>query len=184
MDDKFLLPIKVLLDDNYKEFIPFVPTNAVMQYGTGKTVEELFAERYTKKEVDKIIQDLGTLMRLCGIIDSRSELPSDPKPGDAYIIRNGDNATEVVWIGEKWEDLGPLIDLSPYDTIEDVNAKLAANSKADQAYAKQQADKALADAKTYTDGAIDTFKDELNEYIYPIPTERIEAIFTEVLTNE
>lgn len=182
MDDIFMLPIKVLLDDNYKEFIPFVPVNAVMQYGTGKTAEELFAERYTKEEVDKIIQDLGTLVRLCGIIDSRDELPSNPKPGDAYIIRNDNNATEVVWIGEKWEDLGPLIDLTPYDTIEDVNAKLASNSTTDQAYAKAQADKALADGKTYTDEEIEQFKSELNEYVYPIPVTRVEEIVTEVLS--
>ena len=36
-------PIKVLMDKNKKPFIPFVPTSAIVENGTGRTLEEILA---------------------------------------------------------------------------------------------------------------------------------------------
>lgn len=180
-EDIFMLPIKVLLDDYYKEFIPFVPVNAVLQYGTGKTAEELFAERYTKDEVDKIIEELGTLLRLAGICNSRSELPKTAKPGDVWIVKEAANATEVVWLNDGWEDLGPLIDLTPYALISDVKKWIADNASSDQAYADTKTSAALKESKDYTDTSIETFKNELSEYVKSIPVARVEEIVKGVL---
>lgn len=184
MEELIQLPIKVLLDDNYKEFIPFVPTNALFQYGTGKTAEELFAERYTKEEVDKLIEELGTLLRLAGIVNSRSDLPKTAKPGDVYIINEATNATEVVWLGEKWEDLGPLIDLTQYVLVTDAKEWIANCLNESKKYTDSKTDSLLSDAEQYTDDKLESFKEELSNYVKAIDPERVASIVTEVLYSE
>lgn len=153
------LPIKVLLDAKRNPFIPFITTNAVLIDGAEGTLYDLLMNIYNKQEVDKIIADLGTLQRLCGKLNSVEELPTDASAGDTYIVITGTgNSTEYMYIGDKWEELGPFIDLSGYDTKEEVNKKLEdldrdiknEISKADEATLKA--------AKEYT-------QDELNAYV-------------------
>lgn len=134
------LPIKVLLDYKKEPFVPYIPVNYILVGDGDRTAQDLFDERYTKEEVDEIIKSLGTLQRLCGRVDTKEQLPEDPKPGDTWIVgTTGQNSSEWMYIGDQWEELGPFIDFSPYSTTEEMDAAIA---------------KALDAAKSYTDTRI------------------------------
>lgn len=115
-------PIKMLLDEDKNPFFPLVTTDTIVENNTDKTAADLFNDRYTKEEVDKLFADLGTLQRLCGRVATYDDLPSNPKNGDTYIVGDGtSNDTEYMWLGDKWEQLGPLVDLSMYYTKDQVD---------------------------------------------------------------
>lgn len=123
-----LYPIKVLLDANKKPFIPFITSTSIVVDGTEYTVQDMFDMRYTKEEVDAIIQSLGTLQRLRGRVDTYEELLliEGQQAGDTYIVGTSDTENaEYMWIGEKWEKLGPLVDLTDYYNKADIDALLA-----------------------------------------------------------
>lgn len=167
-------PIKMLLDEKKNPFFPVVTIDTVLVNETEQTAADMFADRYTKAEIDKIIADLGTLQRLCGKVNSIEALPNNARPGDTYIVTDASgNNSEYMYIGDKWEELGPMIDLSGYDTSEEVDAKLSSlkdnvnetaetNSAEALKQAQQYADTkaatlatdALTDAKAYTDEVI------------------------------
>ena len=102
-------PIKMLLDEFKRPFFPLVTVDTIVTNNSDKTLKELFDDRYTKAEVDKIISDLGTLQRLRGTVNSYEELLAieNPLPGDTYIllVESGINA-EYMYIGDRWEMLG------------------------------------------------------------------------------
>lgn len=102
-------PIKMLLDELKRPFFPLVTIDTIVTNNSDKTLKELFDDRYTKAEVDKIISDLGTLQRLRGTVNSYEELLAieNPLPGDTYIllVESGINA-EYMYIGDRWEMLG------------------------------------------------------------------------------
>lgn len=102
-------PIKMLLDELKRPFFPLVTIDTIVTNNSDKTLKELFEDRYTKAEVDKIISDLGTLQRLRGTVNSYEELLAieNPMPGDTYIllVESGVNA-EYMYIGDRWEMLG------------------------------------------------------------------------------
>lgn len=102
-------PIKMLLDELKRPFFPLVTIDTIVTNNSDKTLKELFEDRYTKAEVDKIISDLGTLQRLRGTVNSYEELLAieNPLPGDTYIllVESGINA-EYMYIGDRWEMLG------------------------------------------------------------------------------
>ena len=145
-------PIKMLLDEKKNPFFPVVTTDSVLVNGTEQTAADLFADRYTKAEIDKIIADLGTLQRFCGKVDSIASLPNNAKPGDTYIVTDvSGNNSEYMYIGDKWEELGPMVDLSGYDTSEEINAKLSALKDNVNGTAEANSAEALKQAKQYTD---------------------------------
>ena len=102
-------PIKMLLDELKRPFFPLVTIDTIVTNNSDKTLKELFEDRYTKAEVDKIISDLGTLQRLRGTVNSYEELLAieNPLPGDTYIllVESGINS-EYMYIGDRWELLG------------------------------------------------------------------------------
>ena len=123
-----LYPIKVLLDKDRNVFIPFLPADAIPINGSNETVAVALANRYTKAEVDAIIQGLGTLQVLRGRIATRADLDNiqNPQAGDTYIVGTGTtNNSEWMWLGNAWEELGPMIDLSGYYTKTEVDNLLA-----------------------------------------------------------
>lgn len=168
-------PIKLLKDENQRPFIPFVLMSAVFIDGTDKTVASLFADIYTKEEIDQIIQNLGTLQRLCGRVPTVEDLPNDPNPGDTYIVGPlNQDCDEYMYVGDAWERLGKMTDLSGYYTSSETDAAIEAKAVAltaaltdsmdnkdlailntAKAYAEGQATaasaSAIASAKTYTD---------------------------------
>ena len=58
-----LVPIKILLDEAKKPFVPYVPTNAVLVQGTDKTLQDELDNIYTKAETDEVVNtgDANTL---------------------------------------------------------------------------------------------------------------------------
>ena len=118
-----LYPIKVLLDKDRNIFIPFLPADAIPINGSDETVAGALANRYTKAEIDAIIQGLGTLQVLRGRVATRADLDNiqNPQAGDTYIVgTETTNNSEWMWIGDTWEELGPMIDLSAYYTKEEI----------------------------------------------------------------
>lgn len=145
-------PIKMLLDEKKNPFFPVVTIDSVLVNGTEQTAADMFADRYTKAEIDKIIADLGTLQRLCGKVNSIEALPNNARPGDTYIVTNvSGNNSEYMYIGDKWEELGPMVDLSGYDTSEEVDAKLSSLKDSVNETAEANSAEALKQAKQYTD---------------------------------
>lgn len=129
-----LYPIKVLLDKDRNIFIPFLPADAIPINGSDETVAGALANRYTKAEVDAIIQGLGTLQVLRGRVDTRADLDNiqNPQAGDTYIVGTATtNNSEWMWIGDTWEELGPMIDLSAYYTKEEITNLLASYTTVD-----------------------------------------------------
>ena len=129
-----LYPIKVLLDKDRNIFIPFLPADAIPINGSDETVAGALANRYTKAEVDAIIQGLGTLQVLCGRVDTRADLDNiqNPQAGDTYIVGTATtNNSEWMWIGDTWEELGPMVDLSAYYTKEEITNLLASYTTVD-----------------------------------------------------
>ena len=152
--NKNYYPIKLLFDEKMKPFIPLVTVDCVLVQGTDKSAQDLFDERYTKEEVDKIITDLGTLQRLCGTLNTYQELQAieNPKPGDTYIIKNTNtsgNYQEYMYIGTKWEELGPFVDLSNYATHSDVDAKIEAYNTTIRAFIAAEDAGVLEAAKAF-----------------------------------
>ena len=162
-------PIKMLLDEGRNPFFPLVTIDTVLINGTDKTAADLFAERYTKTEVDNIIASLGTLQRLCGRVATVADLPVDPRPGDTYIVT--DRSSEFMFIGDTWEELGPMLDLSGYDTSEQIDVKVNNAKDVAAADATTKANESLAQAKQYTDTSLNAIpanyynKDEINNLI-------------------
>ena len=152
-----LYPIKVLLDANKKPFIPFITSTSIVVDGTEYTVQDMFDMRYTKEEVDAIIQSLGTLQRLRGRVDTYEDLLliEGQQAGDTYIVGTSDTEnSEYMWIGEKWEKLGPLVDLTDYYNKADIDALLA-SADANIAGAIAQGDnETLNLAKNYAEDKI------------------------------
>lgn len=148
-------PIKMLLDEGRNPFFPLVTVDTVLVNGSDKTVADLFAERYTKTEVDNIIASLGTLQRLCGKVNSVDELPTDARPGDTYIVigASGNNA-EYMYIGDAWEQLGPMSEMSGFYTSDEVNALLQAQQDAILSSVEAKDTEILKQAKQYTDSNI------------------------------
>lgn len=122
-------PVKMMLDEHRQPFFPFTTIDSVLVNNSDKTAADLFAERYTKEEVDQIISDLGTLQRLCGRVDTVEDLYEieNPQPGDTYLVGTvPENNSEWMYIGDEWEELGPMVDLSVYYLKTEVDALLLA----------------------------------------------------------
>lgn len=123
MNETFKYPIKVLLDENRNIFIPFITSNAVLVSGTNENVAQQIANRYTKAEVDALIEGLGTLQRIVGRVDTYEELPATGNQnGDTWLVglASASNHAEYMYINGSWEALGPLIDLENYLDISKV----------------------------------------------------------------
>ena len=123
-----LYPIKVLLDKDRNVFIPFLPANAIPINGTDETVASALENRYTKDEVDNIIKSLGTIQVLRGRVNTYEDLLAieNPRAGDVYIVGTSDTENaEYMYIGNTWERLGPMVDLSNLVTIDDLINRLS-----------------------------------------------------------
>ena len=175
-------PIKMLLDEDKNPFFPLVTTDAIVENNTDKTAADLFNDRYTKEEVDKLFADLGTLQRLCGRVATYDDLPSNPKNGDTYIVGDGtSNDTEYMWLGDKWEQLGPLVDLSMYYTKDQVDGLINALKAQLQENINTGDTNTLNTAKGYTDALKTTVGDNTN--LNTADKSTLVAAINEVLTK-
>lgn len=175
-------PIKMLLDEDKNPFFPLVTTDTIVENNTDKTAADLFNDRYTKEEVDKLFADLGTLQRLCGRVATYDDLPSNPKNGDTYIVGDGtSNDTEYMWLGDKWEQLGPLVDLSMYYTKDQVDGLISALKAQLQENINTGDTNTLNTAKGYTDALKTTVGDNTN--LNTADKSTLVAAINEVLTK-
>lgn len=68
------------------------------------------AKKYTKEEIAK----LGTIQVLKGRVDTYADLLkiANPQPGDVYIVgRPEEENNEYIYVGDEWEELGPILEL-------------------------------------------------------------------------
>ena len=78
-----------------------------------------------KKYVNTRIADMGTLQRLQGRVDTYDDLLniSNPQSGDTYVVGTpSEENSEYMFIGDEWEKLGPMLDLSNLYTKPEVDA--------------------------------------------------------------
>ena len=145
-------PVKVMLDHNHRPFFPFITPDVIVVNDSDESMMDLFNDRYTKEEVDAIIASLGTLQRICGTVNSVSDLPETAENGDTYIVLTGTgNNNEFMWINNGWEELGPLVDLTGYYTKQEVDNAIA-GATATIVLNYEAADATiLQNAKDYTD---------------------------------
>lgn len=68
-----------------------------------------------RKYVNTKIASMGTLQRLKGRVNTYNDLLniSNPQPGDTYVVGTPEEEnSEYMYIGDEWERLGPLVDIS------------------------------------------------------------------------
>ena len=70
-----------------------------------------------RKYADNKIQDLGTIQRLAGRVETVEDLENieNPQTGDVYIVGTKEQEnSEYIFVGDEWEELGPLFDTSSF----------------------------------------------------------------------
>lgn len=154
-------PVKLLEDDNHVPFIPFVTADAVFINGTDETAYQWFMDRYTKAEIDKKFEDLGTVMDFKGVVETENELPESAEAGDVYLVLHYQEGTithGIIWDGEKWVDMGTPINLDDYYTKTEVDSNIATavsnSAAAERVITTNAIADALASANNYTDDSI------------------------------
>lgn len=148
-------PIKMLLDELKRPFFPLVTIDTIVTNNSDKTLRQLFEDRYTKAEVDKIISDLGTLQRLRGTVASYEELLAieNPMPGDTYILlTESGNNSEYMYIGDKWELLGPIASYTDVYSKEVIDEMLLALKQELNTKTEQDDAEVLSQAKAHAEG--------------------------------
>lgn len=56
-------------------------------------------------------EELGTVFKFKGVVPTSTDLPEDNNlVGDVYYVT--EDSAEFVWLGDSWEKLGPVVDLS------------------------------------------------------------------------
>ena len=161
-------PIKMLLDELQRPFFPLVTIDTIVTNNSDKTLRQLFEDRYTKAEVDKLISDLGTLQRLRGTVNSYEELLAieNPMPGDTYIllVETGNN-TEYMYIGDKWEVLGTTASYTDVYSKEVVDKMLLALKQELNTKTERDDAEVLSQAKAHAEGLFANIPDpNLDEY--------------------
>lgn len=161
-------PIKMLLDEFKRPFFPLVTIDTIVTNNSDKTLKELFDDRYTKAEVDKIISDLGTLQRLRGTVNSYEELLAieNPLPGDTYIllVESGINA-EYMYIGDRWEMLGTTATYTDVYSKEVIDEMLLALKQEINTKSELDDAEVLSQAKIYAENLFANVpKPNLDEY--------------------
>lgn len=119
------LPVKVLLDENKKPFVPYMTTDTVFYGDTDKTVSETLdaavkevtdlSESVTElsKEVNAKIETVFTYKGNVANYNALQQIVN-PSVGDVYNALDTDK--NYAWNGSKWDDLGGIVDLSDYCT--------------------------------------------------------------------
>lgn len=106
-------------------------------------------DAYTKTEVDAKV---SSVYKYKGSVANESALPTEGQVvGDVYNLE--DTGMNVAWTGEGWDNLGSVIDLTPYLTKKDAGKTYAAKATTLEGYG-------ITDA--YTQSAVDT---ELNKKV-------------------
>ena len=93
--------------DSYKTK-PAIPNKFLNPDGTYSTLEELIA--------GSVSSDLFIVVE---------ELPDEGEANKIYLLVDGDELIEYIWINNKWDPIGTVgIDISQYSTTEEMNAAI------------------------------------------------------------
>lgn len=88
------------------------------------------ADAYTKTEVDAKV---SSVYKYKGSVANQAALPTEGQVvGDVYNLE--DTGMNVAWTGEGWDNLGSVIDLTPYLTKEDAGKTYAAKATTLEGY--------------------------------------------------
>jgi phage-related tail fiber protein len=88
------------------------------------------ADVYTKTEVNTKV---SSVYKYKGSVTNESALPTEGQVvGDVYNLE--DTGMNVAWTGEGWDNLGSVIDLTPYLTTEDAGKTYAAKATTLEGY--------------------------------------------------
>lgn len=85
-------------------------------------LDENLANYATKEELDEVKEDMSILYHYCGSVENYEALYAieEPKVGDVYNVEL--DGMNMAWNGDRWDELGSLIDLEPYLQKTDVDA--------------------------------------------------------------
>lgn len=93
----------------------------------GQTVMGIVQANQTadRKYTDDKISALGSVLNFKGTKATIAELPTDGKVGDVWHVTAKSAEYVCTAVGNHWEELGSVIDLSAYETITDAETKIA-----------------------------------------------------------
>ena len=126
-----------------------LPEEAVTVDDLSTTLEDYATTVY----VDEKVSSLGAALKVVGKVDTTGDLPQSAKAGDIYLVPEGDETAEYVYVeGSGFEKLGTTtkVDLSAYATTTSVDEKIAeVNASIEETNTAVEA--AITTAKEYTD---------------------------------
>lgn len=80
----------------------------------GLTAKKVYA--ILNGKIQKVASGIGTAIFYAGSVATENDLPSSPEVGALYNIESdssyGSAGMNVAWTGEKWDSMGPTINLS------------------------------------------------------------------------
>lgn len=171
------LPVKVLLDENKKPFVPYMNTDTVFYRDSDKTVSETLDEAVGEvtalaETVDDLAKEVAakieTVFTYKGSVSNYNALTqiTNPNIGDVYNVLDTDK--NYAWSGSKWDDLGGIVDLSDYCTedrmlyIIEEHSKILGDMLTNQMnnalleyYTKKETDKLVNDALSNAEVDVD-----------------------------
>lgn len=120
--------------DSYKAK-PALPNKFLNPDGTYSTLNEIIASM--------VDTDLFIMV---------NELPAKGENNKIYLLVDGDELVEYIWVNNKWDPVGTVdIDISQYSTTEEMNQAIAT---------------ALQSAKDYTDAQLENIKFDYQVFVW------------------
>lgn len=111
---------------------------------------------YVRTAIEDLKEQIGSPLHFKGVVETEEDLHNieNPQIGDVYQVthaQSGNNA-EFAYTESGWIELGTIIDLTGYATIEDVTTAVDTGVENARVYTDTAVGSALSEAKTYADG--------------------------------
>ena len=159
---------------------------------------------FVQTAIEALKEYIGSPLHFKGIVDTEEDLHNIENPGigDVYQVthaQSGSNA-EFVYTENGWVELGTIIDLSGYATIDDLtnavdtaeeNCRVYTDTAVENAvseaksYADTVSGTALSDAKSYTDDKVSSEAERANNYADSVAAAALDSSkeYTESVVN-
>lgn len=142
------LPVKVLLDENKKPFVPYMTTRTVLSEVGEQTLEE---------EMNALRESVAAIptnvMKYKGSVANYAALQQITNPAIGDVYNTLDTGNNYAWDGNNWDIFGGAVDLSSYYTkdetdnaINDAIENVEVDVDLSDYYNKSETDTAIADA--------------------------------------
>ena len=111
---------------------------------------------YVHTAIEDLKEQIGSPLHFRGVVETEEDLHNieNPQIGDVYQVthaQSGNNA-EFAYTETGWIELGTIIDLTGYATIEDVTTAVDTGVENARVYTDTAVGSALSEAKTYANG--------------------------------